>query len=216
VLDARNNCQRYLAYSEVFVPDDRARLLGDGVDSTVRSSSALAEQVVADAMRPATGLALAQQLAFTDLRLWVGEHFNPRLDRIAMMHSVEARVPFQDDALVDAFVWTDPQQNLANGSGKRLLRAAFAERLPAEVLERRKRPFQAPGAALVRQGLRRLLPELLAARQVERFGGLDSSATDAIIERALGAGQVDSFKIWTLIALQLWCEAFLVPARVAV
>jgi asparagine synthase (glutamine-hydrolysing) len=138
------------------------------------------------------------------------------LDRIAMMHSVEARVPFQDDALVDQFVWTHPRENLGNGFGKRLLRDAFSDRLPADVLQRRKRPFQAPGAALVRDGMRQVLPRLLAPDRLQQFGALDPSAADNVVSQALAEGETQSFKIWTLLALQLWCEAFLVPSPLTV
>jgi asparagine synthase (glutamine-hydrolysing) len=132
-----------------------------------------------------------------------------------MMHSIEARVPFQDDALVDQFVWTHPRANLGTGLGKQLLRSAFADRLPREVLDRRKRPFQAPGAALVREGLQRALPELLARHRLQSYGALDPSATEAVVSRALAAGEQRSFEVWTLIALQFWCEAFLVPSPAA-
>jgi asparagine synthase (glutamine-hydrolysing) len=165
-------------------------------------------------MGPATQLGLAQALAFTDLRLWVGEHFNPRLDRISMMHSVEARVPFQDDQLVDRFAWTDPRLNLSKNSGKRLLRQAFRDRLSPDILGRPKRPFQAPGAALVRDGLEGSLLDLLAPHRLQRFGALDPAATEVVVQNALARGQ--SYQLWTLIALQLWCEAVLVPAPPAV
>jgi asparagine synthase (glutamine-hydrolysing) len=207
ILRARTPAQAYLAYTEVFEGPERARLLGR--DPVAGTDGELAEAVVERAMGLASALGLTHALACTDLLLWVGEHFNPRLDRISMMHSVEARVPFQDDELVDHFMWIDPRVNLAGGAGKGLLRRAFADRLPGDVLQRPKRSFQAPGATLTRHGLQRLVPELLGAGHVRQFGLLDPMATQAVTRRALDAGQPRNFELWTLLALQLWCDAFL-------
>ncbi len=211
VLSARTAAQRYLAYSTIFDADDRARLLG----YRPSGSGHTAELVVTQAMGGAARRGLTQALAATDLRLWVGEHFNPRLDRISMMHSVEARVPFQDDELIDAFVGLDPSLNLEPGAGKALLRHAFADRLPPDVVRRRKRAFQAPGDTLIRHGARALVSELLSSRQLRKWGVLEPDATEAIVRRALQGGETRSFELWSLIALQLWCEAYLGAAPTA-
>jgi asparagine synthase (glutamine-hydrolysing) len=205
LLSARTVAQRYLAYSAVFEAEDRIRLLGHRVDGFDR----LPELVVTRAMGDSARLGFTQALAATDLRLWVGEHFNPRLDRISMMHSVEARVPFQDDELIDAFLGRDPRLNLEPGAGKALLRRAFADRLPAKIVRRRKRAFQAPGATLVRHGMRPMVSELLSGGHVRQFGVLEPTATETIAQRAMQGGEARSFELWSLIALQLWCEAYL-------
>jgi asparagine synthase (glutamine-hydrolysing) len=205
LLSARTAAQRYLAYSTVFDADDRARLLGH----RPARSNQLSETVVTRAMGAAARLGLTQALAATDLRLWVGEHFNPRLDRISMMHSVEARVPFQDEELIHAFAGLDPRLNLEPGAGKALLRRAFADRLPADIVRRRKRAFQAPGDALVQHGMPAMVAELLSSRHLRQAGALEPSAAEAIARRAMQSGETRSFELWSLIALQLWCEAYL-------
>jgi asparagine synthase (glutamine-hydrolysing) len=97
--------------------------------------------------------AFADQMAHADLVLWVGEHFNPRLDRISMLHSIEARVPFQDNAVVDVAMAIPMAQKSGEGGRKALLKRAFADIIPDLARTRPKRSFQAPGAAWMEGGL---------------------------------------------------------------
>ena len=69
-------------------------------------------------------------------------------DREEMAHSIEGRVPFLDDKVV-AFASTLRGEALVGkAAGKRLIRMAFAQRLPQETLTKRKQLFLAPPAAV--------------------------------------------------------------------
>ena len=97
-------------------------------------------------------LTTAELFARMDLLLKVPEHYNMRLDRATMAASVEARVPFQDLELL-GFVMHLPADDLLRGGMKGMLKRAFADVLPAEVLQRRKQTFQAPMLSWVRGAL---------------------------------------------------------------
>ncbi len=206
LLSARTPAQRYLVYSEIFPVVERADLLGD---PRLGRGETPAERVVAAAMQPAAERDFVQAFAFADLRLWVREHWNPRLDRISMRHSIEARVPFQDDELIDQFGALAPELNLSGTVGKQLLRQAFADHLPPDVLHRAKRPFMAPGVHWVRSSLGRFARELLAPSRLRRFDLLAPAAADRVLQRAIREGEARSLEVWTVLALQLWCEAYL-------
>lgn len=72
-----------------------------------------------------------------------------RVDRMTMAHSLEARVPFLDTAFVDRVLRIHPmlKQSSVFGQAKGLLRAAFADDLPPEIINRRKQEF-AQGASV--------------------------------------------------------------------
>ncbi|HEY7599629.1 MAG TPA: asparagine synthase-related protein, partial [Candidatus Limnocylindrales bacterium] len=72
-------------------------------------------------------------------------------DRLTMAAPIEARLPFADPRLLD-FAGRAPTADLFRGRhGKQLLREAMAERLPAQVLARRKRGWASPFAAYLRE-----------------------------------------------------------------
>lgn len=64
-----------------------------------------------------------------------------RVDRTAMAHRVEARVPFLDLRLVEVALRLAPELKVRDGVEKWLLRHAFADVLPDYVAARRKNPM---------------------------------------------------------------------------
>ena len=68
-------------------------------------------------------------------------------DRQEMAHSIEGRVPFLDDNVVAFAAALRDEALVGKAAGKKLIRVAFAERLPSETLLSRKRIFLAPPTA---------------------------------------------------------------------
>jgi asparagine synthase (glutamine-hydrolysing) len=75
-----------------------------------------------------------------------------RLDKLTMAHGVEARCPFLDPCLVDYVVNLPPRLKVHRFREKVVLKAAMVDRLPAEVVERRKFGFSNPVTSLFRGG----------------------------------------------------------------
>jgi asparagine synthase (glutamine-hydrolysing) len=154
----------------------------------------------------------ADQMEYRDLVLWVGEHFNPRLDRISMLHSVEARVPFQDDRVVEVALSIPMSLKSKRHSRKGLLKKTFADILPAEARRRPKRSFQAPGAAWLQGGLNQAyqqlttgetyLTEMLDPVQVSHYAKVWGKDTP---------GQI--FAVSALLSIDLWAHQHLSNTR---
>ncbi len=158
LLRSTSDIDGYIRFSSIYHPEQALRLLAPAaraeVDVTALSS------IVRAALGPQAPF--ADQMAHADLVLWVGEHFNPRLDRISMLHSVEARVPFQDDEVVRVGLAIPSHLKSSSHNRKGLLKAAFADCVPARALTRPKRSFKAPGGDWLQGGLRAQLAELVA------------------------------------------------------
>ena len=76
-----------------------------------------------------------------------------KVDRMSMAHALETRAPFLDQRVVEwGFALRGADKlALVNGKpiGKRILRQAFRDRLPAEIFRRPKRGFEMPVADLL-------------------------------------------------------------------
>jgi asparagine synthase (glutamine-hydrolysing) len=68
-------------------------------------------------------------------------------DRAEMAHSIEGRVPFLDDNVVAFAAGLCDEALDGKAAGKRLVRTAFAERLPPQAITSRKRIFLTPASA---------------------------------------------------------------------
>jgi asparagine synthase (glutamine-hydrolysing) len=151
--------------------------------------------------------AAPDRVALLDLTLWVRDHFNQRVDRMTMLNSVEARVPFQDNAVVDLALRLPFLTKAPFGRSKALLKRAFRREIPAFVLERPKRPFAAPQWAWGTGTLRSFAHETLSEDRVRAVGLIDPSVARKVLQATDTTAQDRStFKLWTLLMLHVWAE----------
>jgi asparagine synthase (glutamine-hydrolysing) len=129
-----------------------------------------------------------------DLMLNVTDHYNPRLDRASMSQSVEARVPFEDLAVVNAAMRL-PHGTLMQGGLKGLLKTAFHDLLPAEIRDRPKQKFQAP----VTQWMEQPLAEWSADNLTRAGGWLDLKPLSHLPSPRRAAA-----RRWSVALLEAW------------
>jgi asparagine synthase (glutamine-hydrolysing) len=144
-LIGRPRLEQYQRYCTNYEPDEALALIRPEVRELVDTSAG--EEVLGRAL-PAGPLAPA--MARGDLVLWIGEHFNPRLDRMSMQHSIEVRVPFKDEEVVAAAAAIPWSRRTRPGMPKAVLKEAIRDLLPPDVMSRPKRYFQAPRDAWLR------------------------------------------------------------------
>lgn len=82
--------------------------------------------------------------SYIDLNLFQAEHFLMKLDRVSMAHSIESRTPFLDHKLASLVFRIDPKLRYEEGVTKSLLKRIMTNKLPNEVLTRKKKGFANP------------------------------------------------------------------------
>jgi asparagine synthase (glutamine-hydrolysing) len=129
-------------------------------------------------------------------------------DRMSMAHGIESRVPLLDHALVELAATIPANVKFQNGELKRLLRHAFADKLPKAILERKdKMGFPVPLQVWMRQGGRTrefVLDTLRGERARKRFylaPGFD-------IEKMMARESLFSRNVWAFLSLELWQQQF--------
>jgi len=143
-----------------------------------------------------------------DTRLGLAGDMLVKSDRMSMANSLEVRCPFLDHRVVECAVAMPGAFKLAPGEGKRVLRRAFAGRLPKEVFEVPKKGFEIPIAEWLTGPLDELTRRSLDDRRLQRQGIFNPEQPRRWYAD-LKAGRRDSSeKLWTLIAFQAWCENF--------
>jgi asparagine synthase (glutamine-hydrolysing) len=146
------------------------------------------------------------QMLHADLGFALPGDMLVKVDRMSMANSLEVRSPFLDRAVVECAAAMPGAFKLAPGEGKRILRRAFAERLPAAVLRRQKKGFELPIASWLTGPLRPLCRHAIDPARLKRQG-LFRPELPACWFQALESGWRDTSEpLWTLIAFQAWCE----------
>jgi asparagine synthase (glutamine-hydrolysing) len=129
-------------------------------------------------------------------------------DRMSMAHGIESRVPLLDHPLVELVATIPADIKFQSGELKRLLRHAFADKLPKAILERKdKMGFPVPLQVWMRQG-GRTREFILDTFRSERARGRFYLTPGFDIERMMAKESMFGRNIWAFLSLELWQQQF--------
>jgi asparagine synthase (glutamine-hydrolysing) len=149
------------------------------------------------------------RLHYYDARVFMPNVVIPALDRATMAHSLEARVPFLDDKLVELCARIPVSFKRPRPIEKALLRGALGDLLPAPTLARRKRAFAAPYRAWLSGELPAFATELLSVESLRRKGYFDPAAVAATLTRCRQTRGAGARHLLAVLGVQLWDDLFL-------
>ncbi|MDE5833400.1 MAG: asparagine synthase (glutamine-hydrolyzing) [Desulfovibrio sp.] len=127
-----------------------------------------------------------------------------KVDRCSMLHSLEVRSPFLDKHVAEFVAKLPISCKLRGFKRKYLLKKAFANLLPPEILRRNKRGFQIPVAEWLRGELKPLLLELCSPARLASQGIFNPEAVRTLMERHFSGAEDLRKPLWTLLVLQIW------------
>jgi asparagine synthase (glutamine-hydrolysing) len=187
-------------FFSAFTQTDQADLLTD--DLAQELSGRAAYRNVMEYWNHSNGT-LLRRLLCTDIKTYLVELLMKQ-DNISMAASVESRVPFLDDALVE-FALRIPQNLQLRGlAGKRILKKAVADLLPQSIITRPKFGFPTPWPAwLSGPQLDPVQSLLLEPRSIDR-GLFRRAAVERLFQEQRAQHRDHYDRIWRLLNLELW------------
>jgi len=153
-------------------------------------------------------------------------------DKLSMAHSLETRVPFLDNDLVDFAMKVPSHFKLGNlaevikinenepglkntqyfqktRDGKLILRKAMQKYIPAEATDREKQGFSAPDATWFKGESIDYVRRCLFSGQARIYEFLDREAIQSLVTEHLEGKQNRRLLIWSLLNVEQWCKTFL-------
>ncbi len=146
------------------------------------------------------------RLQDVDFGVYLVDDLLVKTDRASMAHSLEARVPFLDEAVTNLAFALPTRHKVRGLSKKVLLRKAVAPLLPHEVVHGRKRGFSIPAAAWLRGDLAPFARETLSAETLRRQGFFRPESVSRLIDEHVAGAEDRSRRLWGLLAFTLWYE----------
>jgi asparagine synthase (glutamine-hydrolysing) len=125
-----------------------------------------------------------------------------------MTHSLEVRCPLLDQELSDLVAPMPSAWKARLRSRKRLLRAAFAQDIPAEVMNRPKSGFGVPIAKWLRGDLGRMARELLCSQETASRRYLRPAAVASLLDEHRQGTHDHAYPLWNLLVFELWLRRF--------
>jgi len=205
-------------------PGDKIRKLGDALKVATPEAVYLGlishwtspEAVVIDCEEPptiqragATGLrgsSFIERMMYVDLVTYLPDDVLCKVDRAAMAVSLETRVPFLDDRVVE-FAWSLPlEYRITRESGKRLLRNILGRHVPREIFERPKMGFGIPIQSWLRGPLRPWAEELLSETRLRRDGYFRPEPVRERWDEHVGGNRDWGYHLWDVLMFQAWLD----------
>jgi asparagine synthase (glutamine-hydrolysing) len=177
--DARG---RYLDTIGFFTADDKAGLLS--ADLRGQLSTAAPECRLIRHFDRYAQLPWPSQMMRFDVETYLPEDILTKVDRMSMAHSIEARVPLLDNAVID-----------------------FASSLPAALKIRDGRRKH-----VLKEVAARFLPGELSARSLQR-GYFQASFIRGLIHEHMSARRDHTFRLWQLVVFERWLQQYVDVGR---
>jgi asparagine synthase (glutamine-hydrolysing) len=128
-------------------------------------------------------------------------------DRNSMAHSIEARVPYVDQRIIEFAFQLPDCYKIGNGKRKRVLRLLAERYLPKSVVARVDRiGFGAPIEDWLRTYFRPELMNLLSANVFSRSTLVNPCFLRSFIEEFLAGRHRDVGTVWRIYAIDVWAR----------
>jgi asparagine synthase (glutamine-hydrolysing) len=148
------------------------------------------------------------RMLYVDTKTWLPDDLLIKADKMTMANSLELRVPLLDHLVLEFAAGLPSQFKVKGMATKRVLKEAFKDKIPLEVLERRKTGLPVPLRRWMQKDLKGhiygiLLDEKSIGRGYFRRGA---------IERLLQRNEIDGAlmkEVFSLLTLELWHRQFI-------
>jgi len=150
------------------------------------------------------GFSPLSKLLYVNLRTYLYGDLLVKMDRTTMAHSLEARSPFLDQDLMEYVAALPDHMKLRRGVTKYILRRAFSDLIPSQILTRGKRGFGVPLGAWFRGELRDYLHDLLLASDSKLKDYLNNVYIRQMVQEHMKGTRDHGLRLWAILTFEVW------------
>lgn len=149
------------------------------------------------------------KILYNDLKMYLEGDILFKIDRASMANSLEVRVPFLNERIIDLAMNLPLNLKLNRLTGKYLLKKIMTPILPEKIIHRPKKGFNMPIAQWLAGDLRPLLMDLLSSTHLESQGLFNPSFIESLLKEHFSKKKDHRKLLWTLLVFQLWHQKYL-------
>jgi len=153
------------------------------------------------------GLSLSESMMFNDFKNYLPGDILTKVDRAAMAVSLETRIPFLNEDVIN-FAWSLPDDmKIYKGQGKYILRKLLEQYLPKNLFERPKQGFALPIEDWLRGPLIDWAETLLDPKLLNEQGYLNGQDIQIKWNQHKSGIKNYQTELWDVLMFQAWLEA---------
>jgi len=131
-------------------------------------------------------------------------------DRQSMSYSIELRMPFLDQRIIELGLSLDENNYFDNGLTKSIIRKVMKDKLPNKVRLGQKRSIQAPqGQWLKNSNVSEMIYDLLYSKNFQNRGLFEADKVLSAYKDFLSRGAKNTFHIWQWINIEKFFQTFI-------
>jgi asparagine synthase (glutamine-hydrolysing) len=147
-----------------------------------------------------------ERMLFIDLQHYLPNDILTKVDGMSMAHGLEARVPLLDHHLV-AYAGTLPfDLKYRGGVSKRVLKTAFREDFPPQLMQQRKQGFSLPIHRWFREGLGDHFQERVLGANAPVRDWIHAGEAEALLNAHKAGRENWGHALWAILSLAVWLE----------
>ena len=145
-----------------------------------------------------------QKVADLNLKLWLENDSNVKVDRASMASSVEVRSPFLDYRIIEFARSLPVKYRLYGSTRKRILRDILSNYIPEQVFDKPKKGFSIPLAGWIRDSFKDEFSKYLKTDKLKPIENLDIAKIQRLFELHLTTDVDYSSYLWRVFVLSKW------------
>lgn len=149
------------------------------------------------------------QICYMDFKFGLPEVGLKEVDAVTMHYGLEARVPFLNYDLVQLGCSLEQNIKIKSGIEKYILKQAFKDMLPIEIIERQKLGFPVPVATWSKHGLGTRIKDVVLSKKSLNRGIFNTKELESFIYQEEKSSDCSHNKTFRLLVLELWFRKFL-------
>ncbi|MGN6296366.1 MAG: asparagine synthase (glutamine-hydrolyzing) [Ginsengibacter sp.] len=149
-----------------------------------------------------------QKAADINIKLWLENDSNVKIDRASMAYSVEVRSPFLDYRIIEFARMLPVAYRYQKGLRKKILRDLLKNYIPESIFNQPKKGFSVPLNKWIREDLRDNVLNELNDYFLKKVPNLDVEKFKSQLNCHMKGTSDYSFNIWKLYILSKWYKEF--------
>lgn len=128
------------------------------------------------------------------------------VDRLSMAHSLELRPPFLTKEIYELSLKFSPEKLISDQTEKEILKKAFSNYLPKELIHRQKEGFVLPLALWMTKEMRPWLLDILSEKRILQHNLLNGLEVEKLASNYLVPDHKKAKLLWKFAFFQIWWE----------